>query len=114
MTSEEAIKIAQDMEKAIRTSKAKPFMRSERKEDGSMGVGIGFINKDAILYINSKQARKRAKNLQKENERLEFLLSQVCAYVVELLHPDDLKSAEHSAICFGMNRKEHKKYILGE
>lgn len=113
MTSEEAIKTAQEMEKAIRTGKAQPVVQTVMKEDGSTSVVTAFTNKNSVLYVDSKRDKK-AKDLQKENERLELLLNQVCAYVVELLDPDDLNSAEHSAICFGMNRKEHKKYILGE
>lgn len=96
MTSEEAIKTVQEMEKAIRTGKAKPVVQSITKEDGSTSFVTTFFNKDSALYIGSKKANNKAKNLQKENERLELLLCQVCAY------------------CFGMNRKEHKKYILGE
>lgn len=50
---------------------------------------------------------------QKENERLKTLLNNVCAYLVEFLHPDDL-TAEHSKMAFDMTAEEHKKYIMGE
>ena len=48
----------------------------------------------------------------KKLERAEILLYNVCAYLAEILHTDDM-TAEHSKMAFGMTKEEHKKYILG-
>lgn len=53
------------------------------------------------------------RKLRAKNERLDILLNNVCAYLVEIMHTDDM-TAEHSKIAFGMTAEEHKKYILGE
>lgn len=51
--------------------------------------------------------------MNKNYERLELLLNNVCAYLAEIMHKDDM-TAEHSKMAFGMTEEEHKKYILGE
>lgn len=64
-------------------------------------------------YAYECECNKQFVETQNKCERLDTLLNNVCAYLAELLHQDDL-TAEHSYVCFGMTEEEHKKYIMGE
>ena len=66
-------------------------------------------------YAYECECNKQFVETQNKCERLDVLLNNVCAYLVELVGNDEeFMTAEHSDICFGMTKEEHKKYIKGE
>ena len=66
-------------------------------------------------YAYECECNKQFVETQNRCERLDILLNNVCAYLVELVGNDEeFMTAEHSDMCFGMTEEEHKKYIMGE